>query len=262
VLVVNAAPRVVANTFRGYGVGVQVSARRRTHKKNAQGRIVGSKAGPVPAGVRPTCKGNRCEGGLDLFDERVAGGEQWREIYASGLVGMRGLRRLAVERAKGGDTVILATSDRRTEKPRSLTQHTLRRAGRKFVSRTSTVPNEVTARTWRQKWPERRSIKAEIGGRACRVTVLQTVLGQVWADGCNDTKPVHILLTAKAEGKREADPQTLLWASPRLERGHVLPAVADFEGDGRAEIVVATKTWCEGKGRVLVFAQERRKDAE
>ncbi len=109
VLVVNAAPRVLANTFRGFAVGVQVSDRTRAHKKNAEGRTVSAKVSPVPADVRPTCKGNTCDGGIELFDERVAGGKQWKKIFTSNVVGMQGLRRLEVQPAKRGDTLILTT---------------------------------------------------------------------------------------------------------------------------------------------------------
>jgi len=261
--VVNAAPQVLANTFSGFAVGVQVAARTSPYREGLDGNPVSAKAGPVPANVTPTCKGNICDDGINLFDERVAGGKQWKASFTTDVLGMGNYRGFEVQHAKGGDTVILTLLSTWRGKPKSVTQHTLRLVDGKFVVQTATVKNDLSAEAWRKKWAEHRSRKAKIAGQECRLTTMQTVLGQLWMAGCSDTKPAHVLLTSAVEKGKKAIAPMVLWASPSISRGHLLPAFADFDGDGRAEIIVATNRGCEGKGKILVFAQEERvKDAE
>jgi hypothetical protein len=206
--------------------------------------------------VRPTCVGNTCDSGLDLFDERIAGGRQWRLKYASDVIEMGNLRRLDVQQSKDGDWVVLTTSEKDIiQKLGSETQNKLSRVGEEFMLQTEVVEIEITAQEWRRKWPQPRNIETEFADQKCSVSTLPSVLSLVGQEGCADTNPVFILLTRVAEDD-ESFSRTVLWASPRVDRGHVLLAVADFDGDGLFEIVVATRRWCEHKGQLLVFAQD------
>jgi hypothetical protein len=69
-------------------------------------------------------------------------------------------------------------------------------------------------------------------------------------EGC----PELFLTRGESQSPQDVS-ETLLWTSPRLDRGHAIADVADLAGDGLVDIVVATWRYCEGKGEILVYAQ-------
>jgi hypothetical protein len=69
-------------------------------------------------------------------------------------------------------------------------------------------------------------------------------------EGC----PELFLTRGESQSPQDVS-ETLLWTSPRLERGHAIADVVDLAGDGLVDIVVATWRYCEGNGEMLVYAQ-------
>ena len=250
VLVVNASPTISGNIFKGFRVGVQVSARTRKIVWDDEDEMKKAMSIAVPPHVKPACKANVCSGGLALFDERAADSGAWRRSFASSVVSMRQLRRFEVERTKDGDLVRLMTAEGSTGE---MDRHELRLATGKYVLKAEVVKMDVTAATWRKKWPWSGDVSITIAGRSCRLVRIQTALGQLGMEGCADTMSAHLLLIRPPVKADKTGIPEVLWASPKIDRGNLLCAVADMNGDGKPEILVATKKWCEGKGQILVF---------
>ena len=56
-----------------------------------------------------------------------------------------------------------------------------------------------------------------------------------------------------------AESTKILWVSPKYSRGSLRFGVADLNGDGREEIILTTRRWCEGKGQLIVFERAVKK---
>lgn len=253
VLVLNASPVVSGNTFEGFTVGVQVAARRPKLSRDGMGEIKRGTPTDIPAGVAPVCKANVCLGGVALFDERKAVGGLWRHGFTSDLVPMWHLRRFEVERAKGGDVARLIGIEDAPEDHTAMNRHTLRWVGGKYAVELKTGRRDITPRAWVKKWPRPRDVTVTIAGRPCRVIAMPTVLGQLSLDGCNDTKPAYVLVIRRGVKPAEGGADELLWASSKIDRGSLMFATADLNGDGKTEILVATQRLCEQKGQIIIY---------
>jgi len=132
-------------------------------------------------------------------------------------------------------------------------RHALRLVDGKYALEAKTVERDITPAAWVKKWPRSKDVTATIAGRPCRVIGMSTVLGQLYLDGCSDTKPAHVLLIRPGAKAAKGGASELLWASSKIDRGRLLFATADVNGDGKADILVATQRWCERKGQILIY---------
>jgi len=222
-----ASPEIKGNTFKGCGIGI---------------RLFGFAKGVE----KPRMEGNTLEGrGLAVFDEGAEAGDMLKQVFASEEI-VRGMR-LTVTREGKRDTVMVESA---VEGKREVTRYRLSQGEKGYeLSKGETTAGEESG----EGSKEPTEIEGKDGTKYRVVTVMSGG-GVVGREGCSDTKPAYVVVVS---GERKAS--KIVWRSEQLDRGYLLTAAADLDGDGVKELVVADGRWCEGKGRVYVYRQEATK---
>jgi len=229
----NASPTIENNTLKNYAVGVQLYGFKRKPRLRIRGTVA-----------------DGCQ--LLVFNETETPQPDWRKVYESDDI-LRATR-LSVQRIGQRETVT-AYSDKRKHAGINDAYRLQWRDGKYVLEHEEIkIPAYDPTKVAATKKPSVPPTFVAGNGRTYRMIALRSGAGQMGREGCADTTPAFLLLLADRQ-----KPAKLCWRSPKFARGRLCFTAADLDGDGAKELVICTGRWCEGKGKVLVFRQQVRK---
>jgi len=239
-----AQPVIEGNTIGGSSVGVLCGDSAPQIRGNAFRKcaVVIHLFAFGPDSKRPVIEENRAEAcRLLLFDEDSGSGDMLVKVFESQPILLP--RKLSVEQdGKQESVVVFSVNEAKVE----ITRHKLTiRGGEPTLESGKPEAGELKLEPWE---PPPDFVARD--GKTCHVMVVTSAGGLLGREGCMDTKPSFVLLVS-GEGKDGK----VAWCSPKFLDGQVRATVADLDGDGLKELIIATGRWCAGKGQVFLFHQ-------
>jgi len=221
----NSSPIIRGNTIENYKIGVHICEQSINYK--------------------PTIENNEIINGvLDVFDETYQGKCNLKQVFVSREI----YRALSVEkeRYKGRDILSIYAY----ASPMSTTTEIYRLSyqKKKYLLEHSSIKYKKEFETSFQNKKDQK-IKLKCCKKASLFKITSG-LGIMRLEGCQDTSPSFLLFLYKKGQKN-----TVVWRSPKFDRGVIVPAVLNLDGKKRPELVICTGRWCEGKGRIFVFQE-------
>jgi len=221
----NSSPIIRENTIENYQIGVHICEQSINYK--------------------PIIENNEIINGvLDVFDETYQGKCNLKQVFVSREI----YRALSVEkkRYKGRDILSIYAY----ASPISTTTEIYRLSyqKKKYLLRHSTIKHKKELKpVFQDKKDQKIKLKCCKKANLFQIT---SGLGIMKLEGCRDTSPSFLLLLYKKKQKN-----TVVWRSPKFDRGMIIPAVLNLDGKKKPELVICTGRWCEGKGRIFVFQE-------
>lgn len=223
VLCGNSAPQIKGNAFRNCVVGIRLFAF-------------------GPDSKRPVIEENGAEDcRLFLFDQDAGISDMLVKVFESQPILLP--RKLSVEQdGKQKSVVVFSVNQAKAE----IIRHKLTSRGGEPALE---LGKPEAGRLKHEPWEPPPDFVAR-DGKTYHVLAVTSAGGLLGREGCMDTKPSFVLLVS-GEGKDAK----VAWCSPKFLDGQLKVTVADLDGDGLKELIIATGRWCAGKGQVFLFRQ-------